>query len=289
MVQENSINSVVICVATATGKTSLAANVAQKLGSEVISADSMLIYKGFDIGTAKPEESEKLGVKHHLIDVISGKEEFSVSDYESMAGKIADELIEKGKNPVICGGTGFYINSLLFDLSYGNAPKDDKIREKYDKINKEYGSEYLYDLLKKADPVTAGKLHPNDVKRVIRALEIFESTGKKKSDINDGEKIKRPYKAYAVDFEREVLYKRIDERVEIMFEKGLVSEVASLLSSGVTFEDQSMQGIGYKEFCGYFNSAESLDQVKETIKLNTRHYAKRQITFFKRLKGIMIL
>lgn len=286
MVQENSIKILTVCGATATGKSDVAVELAKRLSSEVISADSMLVYKGFNVGTAKPTDADKQGVKHHLIDVYNGDETFSVSDYERLAAPIADGLINDLKTPIICGGTGFYINSLLFDLSYGNAPADVTVREKYNVLARTYGNGYVYGLLTEKDPETASKLHENDIKRVIRALEIFDVTGKKKSDIRDGNTIKRPYAAFAIDFDREQLYKRINERVEIMFERGLVDEVIALKDGGLDLNNQAMQGIGYKEFFDYFDGKVSLETVKENIKLNTRHYAKRQITFFKRLKNL---
>lgn len=286
MVQENSIKIITVCGATATGKSDVAVELAKRLSSEVISADSMLVYEGFNVGTAKPTAADKQGVKHHLIDVCKGDETFSVSDYERLAAPIADGLINDLKAPIICGGTGFYINSLLFDLSYGNAPADASVREKYNGLARTFGNGYVYGLLTEKDPETASKLHENDIKRVIRALEIFDVTGKKKSDISDGNTIKRHYAAFAIDFDREQLYKRINERVEIMFERGLVDEVTALKDGGLDLSNQSMQGIGYKEFFDYFDGSVSLETVKENIKLNTRHYAKRQITFFKRLENL---
>ena len=170
----------VICGATASGKTKLAVDCALKLNTEVISADSQLVYKELNIGTAKPTAEEMRGVKHHMLDVVEPSCNYSVSDYEAAARKIADNLTEQGKVPIICGGTGFYINSVLFDLQYGNAAADYKIREQYEKILNENGKEELHSYLKKVDPETAEKLHPNDVKRVIRALEIYEVSGSKR-------------------------------------------------------------------------------------------------------------
>ena len=290
MVQENSVKKkvLIICGPTASGKTSLAVECAKLLDSEIISADSMNIYSGLDIGTAKPTEKEKKGVRHHLIDVVSPFEEFSVSDYKKMAEESLSQIFDNGKIPVVCGGTGFYINSILYDLSYGNSSSNIIAREKYKKLAETNGNEYVYSILKEKDPLSAEKLHYNDIKRVIRALEIFES-GIKKSDIKDEMIAKYDYSAYAIDFPREELYDRINRRVDLMIEDGLVEEVVKLKEQGVGISHQCLQGIGYKEIFSYLNNEIALDEAIKLIKLNTRHYAKRQITFFKRLNGLKLL
>ncbi|MGN0812704.1 MAG: tRNA (adenosine(37)-N6)-dimethylallyltransferase MiaA [Candidatus Coproplasma sp.] len=279
----------IICGATASGKTSLAIDCAKKLNSEVISADSQLVYKGLNIGTAKPTVAEMNGIPHHLIDVVSAKENFSVSDYEQAALPIIDRLLTEGKTPILCGGTGFYINSVLYDLSYGNAQADEKIRRKYEQIAAEKGKEYLFEQLKRVDAKTAEVLHVNDVKRVIRALEIYELTGKKKSDQKDEKKARYNYVAVAIDYPREELYKRIDCRVDTMFNSGLVEEVKRLLASGVDENCQCLQAIGYKEVVEGLKKGDNESTMRDIIKRNTRHYAKRQITFFKKLEGIVWL
>ena len=290
MVQENSLKKViVICGSTASGKTSLAIEVAKKLNTEVISADSLIIYKGLNIGTAKPTQAEMQGVKHHLIDVCEPTSEFSVSDYSDIAIPIIDELHSKGKIPVICGGTGFYINSLLFDLSYGQVAGSAEIRQKYEDLAKEKGVDFVHDILKEIDPISASEIHANNLKRVIRAIEIFEVSGKRKSDIQDGLNKKYDYSAFAIDYPRDILYDRIDKRVDIMFDAGLVEEVDDLLKGGVLRASQSMQGIGYKEFFDYFDGKITKEELIGLNKLNTRHYAKRQITFFKRLDGLNLI
>lgn len=276
----------VICGATASGKTSLAVDCALKLNTEVISADSQIIYKGLDIGTAKPTKEEMRGVKHHLIDVVNPNESFSVSDYKENAMPVLNSLLNKGKTPIICGGTGFYINSLLFDLSYGNVAADNSIREKYAKILKEEGAQALYDRLKSVDFETAQKLHVNDTKRIIRALEIYEVSGKKKSEQNDSLVPLFDYTAVAINYPREELYKRIDVRVDQMFECGLVEEVKNLLKSGIDEKCQCMQAIGYKEVVFGLNNGYLDSTMRGIIRQNTRHYAKRQITFFKKLPNI---
>lgn len=290
MVQENSINNkiIIICGATASGKTDLAIQCAKLLNSEVISADSMYVYKWLDVGTAKPTTEEMDGVLHHMIDVVSPTNNFTVSDYKTLAEPILQGLLDKGKIPIICGGTGFYVNSLLYDLSYGNGEGNLEVRNKYKELAFKFGNKYVYDILMKKDPLSAERLHYNDLKRVIRALEICES-GVKKSDIVDELVPKYNYKAYCIDHPREILYQRINKRVDIMINNGLIDEVKGLLNNGVSVNSQCMQGIGYKEVVEYINGDCDLNTVIEKIKLNTRHYAKRQITFFKRLDGLTFL
>lgn len=278
----------VICGATATGKTALAAECAKLLGSAVISADSQLVYKGLDIGTAKPTKEEMLGVPHYMIDVAGSEAEYSVSDYRDAALPILNELISQGKVPVICGGTGFYINSLLFDYSYGGVPANEEVRSKYENLAAERGKEYVYDILKEKDGASAAKLHPNDLKRVIRALEIAES-GIKKSDIDDGSLPRFSYLAVAADFQREQLYARINVRVDKMFEAGLVDEVKGLLARGIDENCRCMQAIGYKEVLEGVKNGYSQSTMRDIIKQNTRRYAKRQITFFKKLPNLVWL
>lgn len=290
MVQKNSLTNkiLIICGPTASGKTGLAVECAKLLNSEVISADSMYIYKDLHVGTAKPTEQEKQGIAHHLIDVIKPNQTFSVSEYKMASTPIINSLISKGKIPVVCGGTGFYINSILYDFSYGNSCANLEVRKMYNALAKEKGNEYVYNILKEKDFKSAEKLHYNDIKRVIRALEIFES-GQKKSDIIDKMVAKYNYSAYSIDFPREELYSRINSRVDQMINNGLVEEVDGLIKQGITLENQCMQAIGYKEIYSYLNNQITLSEAVELIKLNTRHYAKRQITFFKRLNDLRML
>lgn len=292
MVQKNCVNLfnsqiinnklLIICGPTATGKTALAIECAKLLNSEVISADSMYIYKGLDVGTAKPTKSEMQGIKHHLIDVVEPTDTFTVSDYKNLAKPIIEKLQANGKIPVVCGGTGFYINSLLYNFSYGNGEGNLVVREKYKKLAEEFGNKYVYDILCEKDFESAKKLHYNDLKRVIRALEIFE-TGVKKSNICDDLTPNYNYNAYSFDFSREEMYDRINSRVDIMLNSGLIEEVRGLISQGITLENQCMQAIGYKEVYSYLKDEISYEQMVDLIKLNTRHYAKRQLTFFKKL------
>ena len=289
MVQENSLKKriLIICGPTASGKTALAIECAKLLDTEIISADSMYIYKGLSIGTAKPTVDEMSGIRHHLIDVVEPTENFSVSDYKSLASPIIDSLIEKNKIPIICGGTGFYINSILYDLSYGNGSANIEIREKYKELAKTHGNQYVYEHLKSVDPESADKLHFNDLKRVIRALEIYYN-GEKKSKIKDDFLPKYDYRAYSINHDRKVLYDRINRRVDKMISDGLLDEIKGLISDGVTKSSQCMQAIGYKEIIEYLEGNISLEQAIELIKLNSRHYAKRQLTFFKKYDLIQL-
>lgn len=290
MVQENNIKPkiIIICGPTASGKTALAVEVAKKLNSEVISADSMYIYKGLNIGTAKPTKDEQQGIVHHLIDVVSPFDSFTVSNYKNTAQPIINKLINENKIPVICGGTGFYINSLLYDLSYGNGNDNPEVREKYKNLASKNGNKFVYDILKSVDPISAEKLHFNDVKRVIRALEIYEN-GCKKSDIKDEFIPKYNYFAYSINHDRKTLYDRINTRVDFMIKNGLIDEVKSLIKSGVNRNLQCMQAIGYKEVFDYLDGIISIEELVDLIKLNTRHYAKRQLTYFKKIPNLINL
>jgi tRNA dimethylallyltransferase len=276
----------VICGATATGKSALAVDCAKKLNTEIISADSQLIYRGLNIGTAKPTVAEMGCVCHHMIDIVNPEESFSVSDYEDRALPIVERLLREGKTPIICGGTGFYINSLIYKMGYGNVCANSAVRAKYEAILAERGKEYVYEILKSVDPETAEKLHVNDTKRVIRALEIFEVSGKKKSSQKDEMVPRFEYLALAIDYPRDELYKRIECRVDVMFNSGLIGEVKDLLSRGIDEKNQCMQAIGYKEVLECLKNGKDESTMRDIIKQHTRHYAKRQITFFKRLNGI---
>ena len=276
----------VICGATASGKTALSVECAKRLGGEVVSCDALLVYRGLNIGTAKPTKEERAGIPHHLIDVADPTDSFTVHDYERLALAAIEDISARGKVPVICGGTGFYLNAVLFRSGFGNAAADEGVRAKYQAIAEEKGKDYLHGLLRERDPESAAILHPNDVKRVVRALEIFELTGRKKSEQRD-EKIARfAYEAFAFDFPRGELYARIDRRVEEMFEAGLVGEVEGLLAAGVPEDAQCMQGIGYKEVIEGLKNGYLHSTMRDIIQKNTRNYAKRQLTFFKKLPNL---
>lgn len=275
----------VVCGATASGKTSLAIECAKRFHGEIISADALLVYRGLNIGTAKPTEEEKDGVAHHLIDVVTPFDSFSVSDYARLALPIVERLLQDGKTPIICGGTGFYVQSLLYKSQFGGVGADEKIRKKYEKVYEEKGAEYLHALLREVDGESAEKLHYNDVKRVIRALEIYEITGKPKSAQKDEQIPRFPFVSVSIEYPRERLYERINARVEQMFARGLLEEVKGLLQGGVTATAQCMQGIGYKEIVEGLQKGASEQEMIELIQKNTRNYAKRQQTFFKRMQN----
>lgn len=280
---------VVICGPTASGKTALAIECAKLLHTEIISADSMLIYRHCSIGTAKPTEEEKQGIVHHMIDIVDPTDEFSVSDYERIASPLLDKLYAEGKVPILCGGTGFYIKSLLYKSHFGGTAKDDSVRKKYEDILSDRGAAYLHNLLEKIDYESAKKLHQNDTKRVIRALEIYELTGKKKSEQADIEEPIFDFLCFRYQYERSALYERINRRVDAMFRGGLMEEVEKLISMGITDSNQCMQGIGYKEVYSGIKNGNSIEEIREKVKQNTRNYAKRQITFFNRMQNLVDL
>jgi tRNA dimethylallyltransferase len=268
--------------ATASGKSQLAIKLAKKFNGEIISADSMQIYKDMDIGTAKITVKEADGIKHHLINVVEPNQSFSVSDFKRQALEVIKNLKKEGKLPIIVGGTGLYINSLIYD--YNLSEQNLQLR---DELNLEYqqkGIDYMYEKLTKIDPISAKVIHKNNVKRVIRAIEVFLTTNKSLSDKQDKEKI-IPHLMYAINYDRKTLYDRIDLRVEKIFRFGLVDEVKGLIERGIDFDMQSMQAIGYKEFKDFFNGIITLEETKELIKKHSRNYAKRQETWFKRIES----
>lgn len=276
----------VICGPTASGKTALAVECARLLDGEIISCDALLVYRGLNIGTAKPTVEERGGIPHYLIDVCDPREEFSVSDFERLALPVLDDITARGKTPVLCGGTGFYLNALLYRRSFGQAPADRSVREGYEAIAAERGRTYLHSLLEEVDPESARLLHENDVKRVVRALEIYALTGRKKSEQNDGNQPRFPFEAFAFDYPREELYARIERRVEAMLSDGLVEEVKGLLAGGVPENAQCMQGIGYKEVVECLKNCDLNSTMSDIIKKNTRNYAKRQLTFFRKTENL---
>lgn len=279
----------VICGPTASGKTALSIACAKAFDGEIISADSLLVYKGLNIGTAKPSLEEREGIPHYMIDVVEPTENFSVSDYEREALPIVEKIQKKGRMPIICGGTGFYINALLYKSQFGNVGADEKVRQKYEALAQEHGKEYVYGILCEKDRESAAKLHYNDLKRVIRALEIYDVTGRPKSEQQDTMTPRFDFVALSLGYLRDKLYNRINLRVDQMFEQGLVEEVQGLMQQGVMRESQCMQGIGYKEIAEGLQKACTEEEMKELVKKNTRNYAKRQETFFKRMQNHVIL
>ncbi len=276
---------IVICGATASGKTALAVELAKRLNGEIISADALLVYRGLNIGTAKPSKEERRGIPHHLIDVVEPTENFSVSDYEKLALPLVENLLAQNKTPIVCGGTGFYIQALLYKSQFGNVGANEELRAYYEKIAEEEGKEAVHALLREKDPDSAAKLHFNDLKRVVRALEIYDLTGKAKSAQQDTLQPRFDFQAFSLAYPREKLYERINLRVEKMFDDGLEEEVRGLLAAGVRQDMQCMQGIGYKEVAEGLDGGWTRAETVELIQKNTRNYAKRQQTFFKRMQN----
>lgn len=271
---------------TAVGKTDISIQLAKAVGGEIISADSMQVYKYMDIGTAKITKDEMQGIPHFLIDVLEPDEEFNVVRFKNMAQKAMDEIYMRGHIPIIVGGTGFYIQAILYDIDFTqNEDDDNEIRNKYYKIAHEKGNDVLHNMLREVDPAAADSIHANNVKRVARALEFFYKTGEKISEHNEEQKAKKsPYKYvyFVLNDDRQKLYERINKRVDIMFEMGLEDEVKKLKGMRYTKNLVSMQGIGYKEMFDYLEGQYDCEQAKYIIKRDTRHFAKRQITWFKR-------
>lgn len=280
---------IVIAGPTASGKTNLSIELAKRLNGEIISADSMQIYKHMDIGTAKPTIDEMQGIKHYLIDEVLPNEEFNVVKFKELAEKYIEEIIAKGKLPIIVGGTGLYISSLMDNISFSESQCDWELREELKKEAEEFGAEYLHDKLKQVDEEAANNIHPNNIKRVIRALEVFYQTKKPISyhnEISRGVPSKYSFILIGLTMDRQYLYERINKRVDIMLDNGLVEEVKSLAMLGFSDSITAMQGIGYKEILAYLEGKNSLEEAVEIIKRDSRRYAKRQLTWFKRIKDI---
>lgn len=277
---------IVICGATASGKTALAVECARQFDGEVVSCDALLVYRGLNIGTAKPTAEEMAGIRHHLIDVADPREKFSVHDFETLAIPAVEEILARNKTPILCGGTGFYMNAVLFRSGFGHVAADESVRARYEAYAQEKGKEALHALLRSCDPESAARLHPNDVKRVVRALEIYELTGTKKSAQADSREPRYPYEAFALDYPREQLYERIAQRTQAMLDAGLVGEVRGLLAAGVPEDVQCMQGIGYKEVVECLKNGDLQSTMYDIILKNTRNYAKRQLTFFKKMPNL---
>ena len=274
---------------TAVGKTALSIRLAKALGGEIISADSMQVYRHMDIGSAKVTAEEMAGVPHHLIDVLEPTEDLNVVIFQQLAKKALKEIRSRGHIPIVVGGTGFYIQALLYDIDFKENPEGDKIRQELEALAREKGAGYLHQLLEQVDPESAKAIHANNVKRVTRALEYFRQTGEKISVHNETERRKpSPYAFlyYAVDMERSRLYERIDRRVDQMLEQGLVEEVRRLKAMGCHRGMVSMQGLGYKEILDYLDGRCTLEEAIYILKRDTRHFAKRQITWFKRERDV---
>ena len=281
---------IIIAGPTAVGKTDLSVRLAKKLDTEIVSADSMQVYRGMDIGTAKVTKEEMCGIPHHMIDVCEPGCDFNVFSYREMAKKKLDDIQDKGKIPILCGGTGFYIQALLYDIDFREEGPNEELRAQLHKIAEEKGKEELWRILRDVDP-EAAKAHPaGDVKRVVRAIEFYRVHGEKISDHNKKEEKKLAEPCYDVRFfvlyrEQKELYQRIDDRVDRMMKEGLLEEVKELISRGIPMESTAMQAIGYRQLAAHLKGACSLEEAVTKIKSDSRHYAKRQLTWFKRDKN----
>lgn len=274
---------------TAVGKTETSICLAKAIDGEIISADSMQVYRHMDIGSAKITEEEMEGVRHHLIDVLEPTEEFNVVTFQKMAKEAMAEIYGRGHIPIVAGGTGFYIQALIYDIDFTENDGDASIRRELENLAADRGAEYLHGILKELDPKAAEAIHANNVKRVIRAIEFYRQTGKKISEHNEAERKKAsPYQFfyYVLNTDRKLLYERIDRRVDLMLEHGLVNEVKALKNMGCTRDMVSMQGLGYKEILDYLDGRCTLDEAVYVLKRDTRHFAKRQITWFKRERDV---
>ncbi|WP_455796162.1 tRNA (adenosine(37)-N6)-dimethylallyltransferase MiaA [Clostridium butyricum] len=277
---------------TAVGKTELSIKLAKELKGEIISADSMQIYKYMNIGSAKVTEQEMDGIKHHLIDVIEPNVPFSVADFKEYGEIALKNILSQNKFPIIAGGTGLYINSLTCNMTFTEAEKDEEYRLYLEKLSEEKGNDFVHEMLKEIDPISYKEIHANNRKRVIRALEVYKLTKKPFSSFNAGEDFyKSDYDVYyyVLTMNRDKLYERINKRVDIMIEKGLLEECIKLREMGYTSDMQSMQGIGYKEILYYLENKISFEDAVNMIKQGSRNYAKRQLTWFRRDKRCIFL
>ena len=277
---------IVICGPTASGKTALSIELAKKINGEIVSADSMQIYKDMNIGSAKVTNEEMQGIKHYMIDCVSPDERFSVADYKTNAKNAIEEIIKKGKTPIVVGGTGLYIDALIYEIEYKDIKIDENYRKELQEIEKNQGLEVLYKKALEIDPKAMEKISQNDSKRIMRVLEIYKATGKNKTEQEAESRLKEipyDYKVFALTMNREKLYERINKRVDIMIENGLIDEVKNLLEKYSEFPT-AMQGLGYKEVRDYLQEKITKDEMIEKIKQESRRYAKRQLTWFRKNK-----
>ena len=276
---------IVITGPTASGKTAMSVEVAKVLGAEIVNADSMQIYKYMDIGTAKPTMEERQGIPHHLIDIVNPDEQFSVARYCECAKLAIDSIHAKGKPAVMVGGTGLYVDSLVNNIQFSEIEPDEEYRAKTDALAEEKGNEYIYNMLAEIDPDSAKKISVSDRKRIIRALEVYHLTGKTITWHNEQSRsVPSPYNTtmFAIDVEREILYDKINRRVDIMMDMGLVEEVKSIVDMGIGKDTTAMQAIGYKEIVQYLDGEISIEEAVDKIKQGSRRYAKRQLTWYRR-------
>lgn len=279
---------IVICGPTASGKTKLSIEVAKLVNGEIVSADSMQIYKDMTIGTAKPTTEEMQGIKHYLIDFVSPDKRYSVAEYKNDAINAIEEIISKGKTPIVVGGTGLYVNSLIYEIEYPSVELDMNYRKKLEEIAEKEGLDRLYEMAMKVDKLAMKKISQNDKKRICRVLEIYHATGKTKTQIEIESRVNEPkydYLVFGISMDREKLYDRINKRVDIMIEDGLIDEVKEVLNKYDDFPT-AMQGLGYKEVVEYINGDTTKEEMIEKIKMETRRYAKRQLTWFRRYDNI---
>ena len=275
---------------TAVGKTKASIGLAKAVGGEIISADSMQVYKKMDIGSAKIKADEMDGVKHYLVDVLDPAEEFNVVMFQKMAKEAMESIYANGHIPIVVGGTGFYIQALLYDIDFTQENEETGIRAELEKIAQEQGAEKLHDMLREIDPKSSETIHANNVKRVVRAIEYYRQNGQPISEHNEKERKKEsPYRfAYFVlQDDRKHLYARIEKRIDLMMKEGLLDEVRALYEEGYTRDMVSMQGLGYKEILDYLDGKITLEDAIYILKRDTRHFAKRQITWFKREKEVV--
>jgi len=280
---------VVICGPTASGKTSLSIELAKKINGQIISADSMQIYDEMDIGTAKPTKEEMQGIKHYLIGNVKPTNRYSVSEYKKDATNAIEETIQDNKFPIIVGGTGLYVNSLIYGIDYPEIETDLEYRKKLEEIAEKEGLNKLYNMAKEIDEKAMEKISPNDQKRILRVLEIYNQTGKTKTELEIESRkngVKYDFRVFAIDMPREILYERINKRVDIMFENGLLEEVQRLYKKYGEELYTSIQAIGYKEVIDYINGKYTKEEMIEKIKMETRRYAKRQLTWFRKIENI---
>lgn len=292
MEQTNKRPLVILTGPTAVGKTAASIGLAKAIGGEIISADSMQVYKEMDIGSAKIRPEEMDGVPHHLVDVLDPSEDFNVVLFQQMAKEAMEGIYQRGHIPIVVGGTGFYIQALLYDIDFTENNADTAYREELEALAKTQGAEYLHEMLEKVDPESAEQIHFHNIKRVIRALEYYEQTGEKISAHNEAERAKiSPYHFfyYVLNTDRTVLYERIEKRIDEMMEEGLVEEVRQLQAMGCRRDSVAMQGLGYKEILAYLNGEMSLETAVNILKRDTRHFAKRQLTWFRRERDVRFL
>ncbi len=289
---ENKKPLLILTGPTAAGKTDLSIALAKSIDGAIISADSMQVYKGMDIGSAKIRPEEMQGIPHYLVDILEPDEEFHVVKFQTLAKKALEEIYANGQIPIVVGGTGFYIQALLYDIDFTSQNEDTELREYYAALAAEKGSRYLHDMLRQVDPASADKIHENNIKRVIRALEFYKKTGTPISEHNEQERLKEsPYdfRYFVLTDDRERLYRRIEQRIDLMLEAGLVEEVKQLKDKGYHKGMVSMQGLGYKEILSWLDGEITYDEAVYILKRDTRHFAKRQLTWFRRERDVIWL